>query len=115
MGDDVKGNFTSEEKIQIMQFICAFAWADFKVVAEERAMINRLSANLKLNEHELSEVKAMLTHPPHPDDIDPLSIPEHLKEYILSAVQAISIVDGDFDEKEAELLDIFTAVLNPPK
>ena len=94
-----------------MQFICVFAWADLKIVEAERAMIDRLCKNLELTAQERKEVDAMLAQPPHPDDVDPLSIPDHLKEYILSAAQAISIVDGDFDEKEAELLDIFKAVL----
>lgn len=105
-------NCTSEEKMQIMRFIYAFAWADLKIVQAEKQFILRFCNNLQLNEEERQEVLSWLEQPQHPEDIDPFSIPEHLRAYVLKAARAISIVDGDFDEKEAELLEILENILS---
>ena len=107
----MKENFTSEEKMQIMRFICTFAWADLKVVPSEKLMIERFCNTLQLDENQRKEVNSWTKRPIHPEDIDPFSIPDHLKKYILSAAKAISIVDGDFDEKEAELLELLQNLL----
>jgi hypothetical protein len=112
MGENMIENCTSEEKLQIMRFICTFAWADLKVVQAERQFIMRFCDTLVLNDDERKEVESWLKHPQHPDDIDPFSLPKHLHEYVLSAAQAISIVDGEFDDKESELLEILQGILS---
>ena len=103
---------TSEEKLQIMRFVCAFAWADLKVVAAEKKLIERFSNILSLTESEKQSVASWVAHPPRPEEIDPYQISDHLKETIITAAQAVSIVDGDFDPKEADLLDLLKSILD---
>ena len=97
---------SSDEKLQIMRFICAFAWADLKVVNAEKKLIARFSDILDLSPKEREAVNGWIAHPPRPEEIDPYEISPHLKETILSAAQAVSMIDGHFDAKEADLIDI---------
>ena len=102
---------SSEEKLQIMRFVCAFAWADLKVVTEERSIIASFAKSLELNEKELIQVNDWTRHPPKPEEIDPFDIPVHLKEIILSAASAVTIVDGICDHNEADLLTLLQNIL----
>lgn len=102
---------SSDEKLQIMRFVCAFAWADLKVVNEERTLIERFSNALELDATELQQVNDWIIHPPRPEEIDPFDIPTHLKSTILSAASAISIIDGDLDNNEVDLLVLLRSIL----
>ncbi|MEC8379189.1 MAG: hypothetical protein VXZ96_02635 [Myxococcota bacterium] len=104
-------SLNSDEKLQIMRFICAFAWADLKVVSAEKHFIEQFSIVLELSENEKNSVKSWIKHPPRPEEIDPFSISPHLKETIIAAAKAISMVDGDFDSKEAELLNLLSNLI----
>lgn len=104
-------SLSSEEKLQIMRFICAFAWADLKVVTAEKHFIEQFASVLELTESEKISVNSWVKHPPRPEEIDPFGIPHHLRETIISAAKAISMVDGDFDPKESELLNLLSNLI----
>ena len=47
---------TSEDRRQLLRFVCSFAWVDLKVTVEERALAAHLISRLELDEDEMIEV-----------------------------------------------------------
>lgn len=100
-----------EDRLQLMRFVCSFAWADLEVTSEERAFIVQLVDRLELGEEERKEVAQWLEVPPPADDLDPADIPREHRQLFLDAARAMIISDGDVDEVEAENLVILDQLL----
>ena len=67
------------DRLRLLKFVCAFAWADLEVHPEERAFALRLVRRLGLDEAEERQVTGWLEVPPPPESVDPTDIPaEHL-------------------------------------
>ena len=43
------------ERLQLMKFVCSFAWADLEVRPEEREFVARLIRRLDMNDAETGE------------------------------------------------------------
>jgi hypothetical protein len=100
-----------EDRLQLMRFVCSFAWADLEVTSEERDFIVQLVDRLELDEEERKEVAQWLEVPPPADDLDPADIPREHRELFLDAARAMIISDGDVDDVEAENLIILDQLL----
>ncbi len=74
---------TTEEKLSVMRFICAFAWADLEVQNAERKLIKQIMTALDLDEEHHPTVMNWLDRPPRAEDVDPLTVPDSLKDIIL--------------------------------
>ncbi|MGH2671009.1 MAG: TerB family tellurite resistance protein, partial [bacterium] len=46
----------SRQRLQLIKFVCSFAWADLEVRAEERTFVARLVERLDLDERERRQV-----------------------------------------------------------
>lgn len=102
---------TSEERLLLMRFVCSFAWADLEVRAQERAFVHRLTQQLSLSPDEIAQVNGWLHTPPPPEDIDPQDIPVQHRRMFLAAAQAMIAIDGEVDEEELNILDLFISLL----
>lgn len=100
-----------EDRLQLMRFVCSFAWADLEVTSEERDFIVQLVDRLELDAEERKEVAQWLEVPPPADDLDPADIPREHRELFLDAARAMIISDGDVDDVEAENLIILDQLL----
>ena len=100
-----------EDRLQLMRFVCSFAWADLEVTSEERDFIVQLVDRLELDDEERKEVAQWLEVPPPADDLDPADIPREHRELFLDAARAMIISDGDVDDVEAENLIILDQLL----
>ena len=89
-----------EDRLQLMRFVCSFAWADLEVTSEERDFIVQLVDRLELDDEERKEVAQWLEVPPPADDLDPADIPREHRELFLDAARAMIISDGDVDDVE---------------
>ncbi len=99
------------ERLQLIRFVCSFAWADLEIRPEERRFVERLVRRLDLDDVEASQVEAWLASPPDPDSIDPASIPaEHRRVFIEFAEQVIS-VDDELTHEELENLSLLEQLL----
>ncbi|MBW2391121.1 MAG: TerB family tellurite resistance protein [Deltaproteobacteria bacterium] len=104
-------DLTSQERMQLMKFICSFAWADLQIHPHEREFITRMVRRLELDREERHQVDHWLEVPPHPHEVDPTLIPlEHRKTFVESIVGLIES-DGVVTEEERENLALFEHLL----
>ena len=90
------------ERLLLLKFVCAFAWADLEVRDEERSFIAGLVQNMDLDEDEIHKVKQWLKVPPKPDEIDPNKVPHKHRQLFLDAARAVIGSDGEIAEEERE-------------
>ena len=100
-----------EERLQLMRFVCSFAWADLEIRPEERDFIIMMITRLELDEDETAQVAQWLQVPPPADDLDPEDIPREHRKLFLDAVKAMILSDGTVKQVEAENLIILDALL----
>jgi len=100
-----------EDRLQLMRFVCSFAWADLEVTDREREFIVKMVDRLGLDDDERDQVDQWLEVPPHPDELDPEDVPREHRELFLDAARAMILSDGEVDEVEAENLIILDQLL----
>jgi bacterioferritin len=101
----------AENKVRLIGFVCAFAWADLELHPKERDAILRLVERLKLDEAGRSRVLAWLKAPPPVDVLDPYEIPKGMREAFLEECEEMIRVDGVVHPEERETLALLTRVL----
>ena len=101
-----------EDRMKLMRFVCAFAWADLKVADEERLFVSGLMQKLDLSDNEAAEVAGWMTHPPAPEDVDPMEIPLEHKELFLAAVREMVRADGEIAKHEADTYVLLEQLLS---
>ena len=100
-----------DERLLLLKFVCAFAWADLEVKASERALVKKLVSKLELGADEKKQVEAWLKKPPRPEEVDPNLIPRAHKKLCLDAAKQMIAVDGEIDEAEREDLELLEQLL----
>ena len=100
-----------EDRLQLMRFVCSFAWADLEVTAREREFIVKMVDRLDLDDDEREQVDKWLEVPPRPDDLDPEDIPREHRQLFLDAARAMILSDGEVGDVEAENLVILDQLL----
>lgn len=100
-----------EERMQLLRFVCSFAWADLEVRESERRVVHKLIQSFKLDPDEALEVEAMLRSPPDPESVDPQEIPIRHREVFLDAVKAMIYSDGEISPSEAESFELLDQLI----
>jgi uncharacterized tellurite resistance protein B-like protein len=100
-----------EDRLQLMKFVCSFAWADLEVKDSERAFIGRLMRRLELGPEERAMVESWLEVPPPPEEVDPTDIPRGHRDLFIQAARAMILADGMIDEAEAESFELLSQLL----
>jgi uncharacterized tellurite resistance protein B-like protein len=100
-----------EDRLQLMRFVCSFAWANLEVTEQERDFIVKMVDRLGLDEDERTQVGKWLEVPPRADDLDPGDIPREHRQLFLDAARAMILSDGNVDDVEAENLVILDQLL----
>ncbi|MCB9778037.1 MAG: TerB family tellurite resistance protein [Alphaproteobacteria bacterium] len=100
-----------EERLQLLRFVCSFAWADLEVRDQEKSVVHKLVKSFELDEEEAEEVEALLRSPPDPEDIDPQDIPIEHREIFLEAVKAMIYSDGEISPVEAESFELLDQLI----
>ncbi len=100
-----------EDRLQLMRFVCSFAWADLEIADAEREFVVNLVVRLKLDEEEQEQVAKWLEVPPPADDLDPADIPLEHRQLFLDAARAMILSDGTVEDVEAENLIILDQLL----
>jgi uncharacterized tellurite resistance protein B-like protein len=100
-----------DERMQLMKFVCSFAWADLQIHPLERDFIARMVRQLDLQGDEALQIERWLEIPPHPHEVDPTAIPiEHRKTFVESIIGIIES-DGVVTEEERDNLALFDHLL----
>jgi hypothetical protein len=102
----------SEDRLRLLRFVCSFAWADLKVVQEERSFVTDLVRKLALDEDEKERVIDWLVRPPLAEEVDPNEIPLEHRQLFLDAARAVVMADHYLHPKEEETLAIFEQLLH---
>jgi uncharacterized tellurite resistance protein B-like protein len=95
MRDDPALRLSREQRLLLLRFVCSFAWADARVLPEERALVARYVERLGLDDGEKAQVRAWLERPPPPESVDPAAIPAEHRSVFLHALESVISVDGD--------------------
>jgi uncharacterized tellurite resistance protein B-like protein len=99
------------ERIQLMKFVCSFAWADLQIHPGEREFVSNLVRRLDLNSEEARQVDQWLRIPPPPEEVDPTSVPiEHRRTFVREIVGIIE-ADGVVTDEERDSLALFENLL----
>jgi len=101
----------SRQRLQLIKFVCSFAWADLEVRDEERSFVARLVERLALDPKERRRVRGWLERPPTPDTIDPMTIPAAHRKSFLEAIEGVIAADGEISAEERETLAVFQDLL----
>jgi uncharacterized membrane protein YebE (DUF533 family) len=100
-----------EDRLQLMRFVCSFAWADLEIADAERDFIVKMVVRLELDDEEQEQVAKWLEVPPRADDLDPADIPTEHRQLFLDAARAMILSDGNVEDVEAENLIILDQLL----
>jgi uncharacterized membrane protein YebE (DUF533 family) len=100
-----------EDRLQLMRFVCSFAWADLEITDREREFIVKMVIRLGLDDEEQDQVAEWLEVPPRADDLDPADIPREHRQLFLDAAKAMILSDGTVEDVEAENLIILDQLL----
>ena len=113
--DDLEPRVLSEldrpSRLQLMKFVCSFAWADLEIRSGERAFVAGLVSKLDLDEAERDLVKAWLEIPPPAEAVDPGEIPSEHRKLFLEEIEGVLISDGEVAPEERENLALLRELL----
>ncbi|AUX40915.1 hypothetical protein SOCE26_023170 [Sorangium cellulosum] len=99
-------DLSRQERLQLMRFICSFAWADLEVREQERKFVHKMILRLELDADEAKEVGTWLEVPPAADDLDPMKIPRAHRQLFLAAAREMISSDGEIGDEERESLSL---------
>ena len=103
---------TKEERLQLMRFVCSFAWADLRIEDSERSMVHKLMGRLKLDEDERRQVEDWLDLPPRAEELDPALVPPAHRALFLRTAREMIEVDGDVAPEEMENFELLAQLLS---
>lgn len=101
------------ERLNLINMVCSFAWADFDLGEEERDHIRSLCRRLELDATGREQVEAWLDAPPDTDSLaDPGSVPAAARTAFLKECQRIILADGYVDPEESMSYRVFREILS---
>lgn len=99
------------ERMNLLKFVCSFAWTDLRVAQAERDLVMRIAGRLNLTDAEVKRVAEWLRVPPRADDIDPSSVPKEHRQLFLQAAELAIQADGRVVPAERDALALFRNLL----
>lgn len=103
-------SLSRDDRLRIIEFVCAFAWADLEVGDAERAFIFRLLERMGLDDDK-GQVEAWLRHPPPAEDVDPTRVPAAHRELLLGVARELVHADGHLEPEEQEMFQLMEQLL----
>ncbi len=100
-----------KDRLQLVRFVCSFAWADLEIKEQEREYIYDLIRRLDFDDEESLQVERWLGRPPDPDEVDPVDVPLRHREVFLQHVLAVSRSDGELADVEQEAYELLSQLL----
>ncbi len=103
-----------ETRLQLVHFLCVFAWADREVVSDERKHILDVCRLLEIDESDQARVGSWLNAPPDNDNLsDPQNIPAGYRTLFLDECARLIAADHTLDIEEVETMRMLRALLHP--
>jgi len=104
-------NLSREDRMQVMRFVCSFAWADLEIKSKERDLVRKMVKELDLDADEIKQVEGWLEVPPRAEEVDPASIPRAHRKMVLDAARRMIKADGTVDPEEQESFSLLEQLL----
>ena len=104
-------SLSGPDRLLLLKFLCAFAWADLEVSKKERRFVNGLVSRLGLSDGEAKQVEEWLDVAPAPHSMDAKRVPKEHRKLFVDAIRAIIYADGKVDPDERASLDQLKAAL----
>lgn len=95
------------QRLQLMEFVCSFAWTDLEVADAERKLILEMANSPEFDDADRIKIRGWLDAPPPIDDVDPTRIPHEHRQAFLDAIRSVVEVDGRVANTERDSLAIF--------
>lgn len=103
---------TLAERMNLMRFVCSFAWTDLKVTQKERDLVMRITGRLALGEAETKQIEQWLRVPPSEDEVDPTTVPREHRQMFLQVAELVAKIDGPPPPVERDALALFRDLLD---
>lgn len=98
-------------RMQLLKFVCSFAWTDLEVQQAERDLVMRIVGRMGLDAGETQQVQQWLLQPPEPEEVDPAAVPREHRELFLKAAELAVRADGRVVPAERDQVALFRALL----
>jgi uncharacterized tellurite resistance protein B-like protein len=98
-------------RLELMKFVCTFAWADLSVHPAERNFVGRLVARLGFDAEDEAQVRDWLRAPPPPESVDPTRIPQAHRKLFLAAIDGVIAADGQITQEERDSLALLKELM----
>lgn len=105
---------TEAERVELMRFLCSFAWADGEVQSQERELLERVLGGLKLGTQARAEVTEWLFTPPDMTGFDFAAIAAEKRQLFLDQAFAVASAHGGLAAEELRHLQMFMSFATPP-
>lgn len=99
------------ERMNLMRFVCSFAWTDLRVATAERDLVMRIAGRLGFADDEVAQVKQWLQVPPDVEELDPSAIPREHRQLFLQLAELVAKADGRVVPAERDSLALFRDLL----
>ena len=108
-------DFSPEDRLLLLKFLCAFAWTDLRVKDRERAFIERVMNKLPLSDEDRDQVHDWLLVAPAPSTVAASAVPTQHRQAFIEAIRALIYSDGSVDDEERAQFEKLKAALEAPK
>lgn len=99
-------------RLELMKFVCTFAWADLSVHPAERTFVGRLVSRLDFDSEAEAQVRDWLRVPPPPESVDPTRIPRAHRKLFLAAIDGVIAADGQITQEERDSLALLKELMD---
>lgn len=100
-------DLTAAERIELMRFLCSFAWADGEVQPQEREVLERVLGGLRLDAEARAKATTWLFTPPDMAGFDFGAIDPDKRQLFIDQAFAIAAAHGGVAPEELRHLKMF--------
>ena len=102
----------TQQRMNLLKFVCSFAWADLEIRPAERAFVSRFAESTGAQTAQRpARCAAGSNLRPAEDELDPHLIPLHHREIFIETVKGVIRVDGEIAPEELESLELLSELL----
>lgn len=100
-------DLTETERVELMRFLCSFAWADGEVQPEEKTVLERVLGGLGLGAEARAEVEPWLATAPDVEGRELKAIDEQKRAAFIDRAYEVAAADGEIAAEELKHLKMF--------
>ena len=98
---------TESERIELMRFLCSFAWADGEVQPQEKIVLEQVLGGLNMSPEARAEVEPWLTTPPDVEGRELETIDDAKRAAFIDFAYEVAAADGQIAADELKHMKMF--------